>query len=140
LLNEYIVEHKDNAVSPSSLYVTGVLHFFIMQEPTEEASASVPTENVREDPNLNRTVAVRRKAAKRNRPWDLAVEELELMSPPPPQAEDIPATKKQRLEEPISASADEAAAKISSLDTAVGLPTDEHADAVSVKLTRATGH
>jgi hypothetical protein len=88
----------------------------------EEAEASISTENVGDDPDLNRTVAVRRKAAKRTCPWDLAVEELELVSSQPPQDEDIPATKKRRLEEPFSASTDEAAAKISSIDTAVSLP------------------
>jgi hypothetical protein len=63
-----------------------------MQEATEiaeaaevaaVAEASIPTENVRDDPNLNRTLTVRRKAAKRTFPWDLAGEELNLVSPPP---------------------------------------------------------
>jgi hypothetical protein len=102
-----------------------------MQGPTEEADASASTENVvREGPdtatsmNTNGTVAVRRKAAKRTNPWDLPTGELILASPPPPlpQAEDIPATKKPRLEEPLSASADEAATHISSRDTAISLP------------------
>jgi hypothetical protein len=124
LLNEEIVEHKDNAVSYYSFYVTGVSHIIIMQESTEEAEASISPLNVSDDPDLNRTFTARRKAAKRTRPWDLGTgEELTLVSPPPPQDEDIPATKKRRLEEPISASTDEteAARKFSSLDTAVSL-------------------
>jgi hypothetical protein len=109
-----------------------------MQEPTNEAEASIPTENAGDDPDLNPTFAACRKAAKRTRPWDLAVEELELVSSQPPQDEDIPATKKRRLEESISASTDEAAAKISSVDTAVRLPAAaEHADAVPVRSTQA---
>jgi hypothetical protein len=53
-----------------------------MQEPTEDDDdeASISTENVREKPNLNGTFVVRRKAAKRTLPWDLAVNELELVS------------------------------------------------------------
>jgi hypothetical protein len=110
-----------------------------MQRPTEEAEASISTENVvRESPttNLNTsgTFAVRRTAAKRTLPWDLAAGELILASPPlSPQAEDIPSTKKPRLEEPLSASADEAASKISSNATAAddgdpvkGFPTKGH--------------
>jgi hypothetical protein len=111
-----------------------------MQETTEEAEASISTENEREeDPNLNGTFAVRRKAAKRTLPWDLASRELYL-------AEDIPATKKQRLEVPFSASStDEAAVNISLPDTAVSLPADadaNHADADAdpVKGTQAAGY
>jgi hypothetical protein len=117
-----------------------------MQEPTEVAAeASVPTEQVMRDasPNRNRnpyrTFTVRRKAAKRTFPWDLAAgAELNLVheSPPPPQpqpqADDIPAAKKSRVEEEeeeplLSASIEEAAAKISSLVTAGSLP-DTHDD------------
>jgi hypothetical protein len=69
----------------------------------------------------------------------------------PPQAEDIRATKKPRLEEPFSASTDEAAAEISSQATAGILPAaaaddddddddDAHqADADPLKGARATG-
>jgi hypothetical protein len=125
----------------------------IKQEPTastEEAEASIPTENVREegsdDPDLNVTVVVRRKAAKRTSPWDLAAGELTLVSSPP-QAEDIPAAKKPRLEEPqleepFSASTDEASTKISAHDTtAISLPVNaDHVDvdAHPVKGNRAT--
>jgi hypothetical protein len=65
-----------------------------MQEPPEEAGDSISAEDVREDPNLNDTFAVRRKAAKRILPWDLTTGELHLVSPPsppPPQADVIPA-------------------------------------------------
>jgi hypothetical protein len=80
-----------------------------MQNPTNqaEAEASIPTENVGDDPNGNRIVNVRRKAAKRTVPFDLVEEELHLMpssSLPRPQAEDVPAParKKPRMEEPLS--------------------------------------
>jgi hypothetical protein len=64
---------------------------------------------------------MRRKAAKRTLPWDLAAGELDLVSPPP-QAEVLPATKKLRLEEPFSESTDEAARNTASPDVSVGLP------------------
>jgi hypothetical protein len=56
-----------------------------IQEPNEEAEASISTENASDDSNenLNRTVAVRRKAAKRTHPWDLKAGELDLVSPQP---------------------------------------------------------
>jgi hypothetical protein len=92
-----------------------------MQEPTEEAEGSIPMETVSNNgSNLDRTFAERRKAAKRTLPWDLAGDELNLVSPrPPPQAQDTPATKKPRLEEPcFSASIDQAARKLPPHDTA----------------------
>jgi hypothetical protein len=52
-----------------------------------------------------------------------------------PQAEDITATKKPRLEEPLSASVDEAATQISPHDAAVSLPADaDHTDADPAKV------
>jgi hypothetical protein len=96
-----------------------------------------PTTNL----NLNLTFAARRKAAKRTLPWALVAEELDLESPPPLQAEVIPATKKPRLEEPFSASTDEAATKLSSHGTAVSLPDVDaahNADADLVEDTRGT--
>jgi hypothetical protein len=117
-----------------------------MQEPTEEAEASIPLENVRDDPNLNRAFAVRRKAAKRTNPWDLNAGQLHLLSPPPTQAEDSPAKKKPRLEEPSSANTD-GITKVSAHDTAVSLPdaaaantNDDHVDANPVKDTRVIGY
>jgi hypothetical protein len=65
----------------------------------EEAEASISTEDAREGPKLNGTVRVRRKAAKRTLPWDLAAGKLDIVSLPQPQAEDIPATRKPRIEE-----------------------------------------
>jgi hypothetical protein len=117
-----------------------------MEKPTkdDDDEASISMENVREDPNLNDTFLVRRKAAKRTLPWDLAADELELVSPQ--QAEDIRATKRSRLEEPPSASTDEAATTISSRGTAVSLPAADddddadQADADPVKGTRGTIH
>jgi hypothetical protein len=117
--------------------------------PTEEAEASISTENAREGPdeNLNHTFAARRKAAKRTLPWDLDAGELNLASPPPPQAEDVPAKKKPRLEEPFSAKTDGTATKVSSHDTGVSLPdtaaantNDDHVDANPVKDTRVVGY
>jgi hypothetical protein len=83
---------------------------------------------------------VHRKAAKRTLPWDLVAGELHLMSPP--QLEDIRAArKKPRLEEPFSASTNEAAAELSSHDTAVSLPAADSDDAGAdpVKGNRTTG-
>jgi hypothetical protein len=90
-----------------------------MQNPTDqaagaEAGASIPTETTvtSNGPNTNRAVAVRRKAAKRTHPFDLAAEELHLvpLSSLSPRAEDIPAArKKPRLEEPLPTTTDEVA-------------------------------
>jgi uncharacterized protein (DUF2237 family) len=98
-----------------------------MQNPTEEAETFVPTETVLSNGrNLNPTVAVRRKAAKRSEPWYLAPpppQNLAAPLPPSPQAEDIPARKKQRLEdEPLTRATDEATRKTTSPDISVGLP------------------
>jgi hypothetical protein len=60
---------------------------------------------------------LRRKAAKRTLPFDLAAEEL-LVS----QAEDNPARKKPRLEEPLPTLIDQAARKTDSPDLSLGLP------------------
>ena len=103
------------------------------QEPTEEAS--IRTENAIEDPNLNVTFALQRKAAKRTLPWDLTAGELDLASPPQ-------ATKKTRLEEPFSAATDEAATKMSSHVATVSLPAAadiaNHADTDPIQGPRAT--
>jgi hypothetical protein len=88
-----------------------------MHNPTDQAESSIPTETVREDPNLNRTFTVCRKAAKRSESWYVA---------PPPQniaaPLSIPARKKPRIEEPLATSTDEAATKTASTDISVGLP------------------
>jgi hypothetical protein len=63
-------------------------HFFMQEPNVVDEEASIPTENAREDPNLNRTVAVRRKATKRTLLWDLTAVELILASPPPLQAKE----------------------------------------------------
>jgi hypothetical protein len=119
-----------------------------MQKHTEETEASISTKNVREGPiqNTNNvTFAVPRKAKKRTLPArDLTTGELNLVLPP--QAEDVPATKKPRPDEPSSASKDEADTKLSSDDNTVSLPDTaaaataaDHADADAdaVKGTRA---
>jgi hypothetical protein len=84
-----------------------------MQNPTNQAETSIPTETVREGPDVNqyRTFTVRRKAAKRSEPWYLA--------PPLPQnvaaALSIPpARKKPRI--------------TTSPDISVGLPPPPAAD------------
>jgi hypothetical protein len=105
-----------------------------MQAPptlTEDDDAPIPPETVSSNPNMtesnvadmNRTVIVRRKAAKHTLPFDLAAGELDLV-PSTSQAEDIPATatKKRRLEDSISAPTDEAATNNASSDVSVGLP------------------
>jgi hypothetical protein len=79
--------------------------------PTDKAEAAI-----------HRAVILRRKAAKRTRPLALAAEELHLMPSSSPQAEDIPAArKKPRIEEPFSASTDEAARKRALPDLSAGL-------------------
>jgi hypothetical protein len=53
----------------------------------DDEASILPTKNVRDGPNL------------RTLPWDLPADKLELVSPPVPQAVDIQAKKKPRLEE-----------------------------------------
>jgi hypothetical protein len=83
-----------------------------MQNPTEDDEASIPTETVSEDPNLNRTFTVRRKASKRSESSPLS----------------IPARKKPRRGEPLATPTDEAARKTFSTDISVGLPLPPAAD------------
>jgi hypothetical protein len=84
--------------------------------PTGQDEASIPSETVSNDSDMNRTVTNSRKAAKRSLPWDLKAGEL-LVS----QDEDNLARKKPRLEEPLPTT-DEAARKTASPDISVGLP------------------
>jgi hypothetical protein len=105
-----------------------------MQNPTDQAEASMPTEttltNNDNGPDWNRPVKVRRKAAKRTLPFDLTVDELDLVSPP--QAEDIPVRKKPRLEKPLpTTTTDAATQETASPDVSEGLnpPTAENIDA-----------
>jgi uncharacterized protein (DUF2237 family) len=97
-----------------------------MQNPTDPAEASIPTETVRESPNLNQypTFTVRRKAAKRSERW---YQTTATPLPPPPQAEFIPARKKRRLDEPRLTATDEAATKNRSHATTVARPPNDHA-------------
>jgi hypothetical protein len=85
-----------------------------MQGPTDEAEASIPTETLSNgpDPNQYRTVTVRRKAAKRSERW------YQNLAAPL----SIPARKKQRREEPLLTTTDEAARETASRDISVGLP------------------
>jgi hypothetical protein len=82
-----------------------------MQNPTDQAQveAPIPVETVSNGEDMNGTVAVRRKAAKRTFPFDLTIEELNLV-------------KKLRLEKHLTSTADEAAKKTASPDISVGLP------------------
>jgi hypothetical protein len=103
-----------------------------MQGPTittpNEDDASIPTEYVRNGPNLNRTFTVRRKAAKRILPWDLPIDEIQLALPLP-HDEYMRETNRPRLEEPVPTSAtDVATPKMTSHDTTVVLPPDAAAD------------
>jgi hypothetical protein len=80
-------------------------------------------ETVRDDPSMNRTFTVRRKATKRTFPWDLAADEIQLALPrPQDEDEDIRAINRPRLEEPVPTSIDEATTEKTSHDTAVALP------------------
>jgi hypothetical protein len=108
-----------------------------MQNPTDQAEASIPTDttvtnNAR---NWKRTVNVRRKAAKRTHPFDLTEGELNLKTPP--QAEDFPARKKPRFEELLPTTTDGATRETASPDVSEGLtlPTaddkNENADPVT---------
>jgi hypothetical protein len=97
-----------------------------MQNPTDQAGAeaSIPQETIvtGNGPNMSRKGAVRRKAAKRTHPFDLAAGELHLL-PSSPEAEDIPpARKKSRLEEPLPTTTDEAARKAASPSVSVRIP------------------
>jgi hypothetical protein len=109
-----------------------------MQNPTDQAATSIPTETVIaiNSPNLNRAFTVRRKAAKRTLPWELTADEIQLALSPPYDAvprrsqrarveidrlgdyvdtsddvqrsSDVRETKKRRFEEPVPTSTDEA--------------------------------
>jgi hypothetical protein len=72
------------------------------------------------DMSMSGVFLVRRKATKRAVPWSLTARALNLGSPP--KAEDIPARKNPRLEEPLPTITDEAAKKTASPDISVGLP------------------
>jgi hypothetical protein len=82
----------------------------------EDDEAPIPMETVSSNPNMNTThpvtVAVRRKAAKRTLPWDLPAREINVISPS--EAQEGPAAKKTRLEEPVPTTADKAAGKTAS--------------------------
>jgi hypothetical protein len=90
-----------------------------MQNPTDQAEASIPTEATlnNNDTDWNRIVNVRRKAANRTLPWDLTAGELDLVL----QEEDTPARKRPRLEEPPSATTAEATREIAAPDVSGGL-------------------
>jgi hypothetical protein len=113
-----------------------------MQNPTDQAETSITAETVMvlNDPNLNRTFTVRRKAAKRSESWYQTTSAplnrtftvrrkaakrseswYQTTSAPLP----LPSRKKPRLEEPLlppSTTTDEASRKTGSPDMSVGLP------------------
>jgi hypothetical protein len=88
-----------------------------MQKPTDQAGAEASTQK---ETTVTSTVVVRRKAAKRTCPLDLAEGDLHLV-PSSPHAEDLPARKKPRIEDPLPATTKEAARKTASPDVSVGL-------------------
>jgi hypothetical protein len=92
-----------------------------MQNRTDQAEASIPTAtNVTNNgTDRNRTVNVRRQAAKRTHPFDLTNEELNLVLQE--DNEDIPARKKPRLEEPLPTTKDEATRETASPEISVVL-------------------
>jgi hypothetical protein len=94
---------------------------------TDQVETSIPTEPVINGSNLNRTVTVRRKAAKRTDPLYLVPPPPNIAAPlpPSPQAEEIPARKKPRVEEPLPTATDEAARKTASPDISEILPTSD---------------
>jgi hypothetical protein len=99
------------------------------------AEASLPTETVINGPNLNRTVTVPRKIAKRTFPWDEAAGELNLRSLPL-QAEDIPARKKPCVEEPLRTATDEAARKTTSPEISAAPPSAPPVNALTRRQSR----
>jgi hypothetical protein len=115
--------------------------------PTNQAEAAIPPEtpSMSNDAKMNRRVVVRRKAAKRTLPFDLAAGEL-LVS----QDEDNPARKKPRLEDSLPTTTDEVAKKTAAPDASGGLlppaaDNDANADPVTdtqpnAGATRATGN
>jgi hypothetical protein len=95
---------------------------------TDRAEASLTTEPMINSLNLNRAVTVHRKAAKRTDPLFIAPppppQNIAVPFSPSPQAEEFPARKKPRIEEPLPpTSTDEAGRKIAAPDISVGLPT-----------------
>jgi hypothetical protein len=122
ILAEGIYSRAERQRSLSLLLTSQYISHIIMQNPTGQAEAEASNNG----PNLNRTVTVRRKAAKRTHPFDLAAEELHLVpssSLSSPQAEDIqPARKKPRLEEPLPTTTHESVRKTASPDVSAGLP------------------
>jgi hypothetical protein len=87
-------------------------------------AAPPPEDPIPPETVSNATLMLRRKAAKRTLPFDLAAGELHLVpsSSSSLQAEDIPATKKRRLEKPLPTTTDEATRKTASPDLSVDLP------------------
>jgi hypothetical protein len=103
--------------------------------PTEDDEASIPAEHdERNGPHGPFFFSAgNRKAAKRTFPFDLKTgETIQLALPQPPQAEEIPARKRRRLEESLPTLADEATTENSPHDTTVALPpTASTADAAA---------
>jgi hypothetical protein len=96
------------------------------RRPTDQSETSIPVEPANNAPNLNltRTFTVCRKAAKRTESWyHKPPPPQNIAAPSPsPQAELIPARKKQRVDESFPATVDEDARKTGSPGVSVGLP------------------
>jgi hypothetical protein len=98
---------------------------------TDQAEAFIPTEPVINGPNLDRTVTVRRKAAKRTDPLYLAPPPQNFAVPlsPSPQAEEIPARTKPCFEEPCRSSC----CMIPTSGTATAAPTPTSTATVEIR-------
>jgi hypothetical protein len=98
---------------------------------TEQAEDPIPTEAVSNGPNLNPTVTVSRKVAKRTDHLYIAPPppppNITVPLPPTPQAEDIPVTQEPRIEEPLPTITvtEKAARGIAAPDILAGLPSPD---------------
>jgi transposase-like protein len=94
---------------------------------TDQAEAPIPMEPVINGPNLNRTVTVRRKVAKRTDSLYIAPPPPNIAAPlsPTPPAEEILVKQEPRVEEPLPATTDDAARKTTLPDLSEDLPTPD---------------
>jgi hypothetical protein len=75
-----------------------------MKDPTSTDEASIMAENEGNSPRMNDVIIMCRKVGTKTFPWQKAA--LNANHTPPPQDEDMPAVKKQRLETAVSAADD----------------------------------
>jgi hypothetical protein len=96
-----------------------------MQNPTNQAETSIPTENVSSDANLNRTFVVQRKGAKRTEPWYHVTSSQNLAEP----WSIPPMRKKPRFEDSLPTATDEAARLLLHLAVRFPPPVADNVDA-----------